>query len=93
MLIGKRLIVDIYVKGWNFPSTPAFMPNGLVCLFFEKEERAGVAQLVEQRFCKPQVVGSSPFSSSISLYFGLVRLSSVKSSAWRDTQVAKGIRL
>ena len=26
---------------------------------------AGVAQLVEQRFCKPQVVGSSPFSSSI----------------------------
>ena len=25
---------------------------------------AGVAQLVEQRFCKPQVVGSSPFSSS-----------------------------
>jgi hypothetical protein len=28
-------------------------------------ESAGVAQLVEQRFCKPQVVGSSPFSSSI----------------------------
>lgn len=26
---------------------------------------AGVAQLVEQRFCKPQVVGSSPFSSSM----------------------------
>ena len=26
---------------------------------------AGVAQLVEQRFCKPQVVGSSPVSSSI----------------------------
>ncbi len=25
---------------------------------------AGVAQLVEQRFCKPQVVGSIPFSSS-----------------------------
>lgn len=26
---------------------------------------AGLAQLVEQRFCKPQVVGSNPIASSI----------------------------
>ena len=28
-------------------------------------EHAGVAQLAEQRFCKPQVGGSSPFASSL----------------------------
>jgi hypothetical protein len=42
-------IVDFCSEGWN---------SQLIILL------AGVAQLVEQRFCKPQVVGSSPFSSS-----------------------------
>lgn len=28
-------------------------------------ERAGLAQLVEHRFCKPAVAGSSPIASSI----------------------------
>jgi hypothetical protein len=82
---------------------------------------AGVAQLVEQRFCKPQVVGSSPFSSSIfereakkwvkivpssggpyeleaSMRFLPEREAKKwnrfgKKFGWRDTQVAKGIRL
>ena len=64
--------------------------------------RAGVAQLVEQRFCKPQVVGSSPVSSSIFLkksasngWFlpktGISRKG--VGSVRRDTQVAKGTGL
>jgi hypothetical protein len=40
--------------------------------------RAGVAQLVEHRFCKPVVVGSNPITSSI---------------LRRGCRVAKGIRL
>ena len=39
---------------------------------------AGVAQLVEHRFCKPVVVGSNPITSSI---------------LGRGCRVAKGIRL
>ncbi len=32
---------------------------------------AGLAQLVEQLFCKQQVIGSSPVSSSISILSGI----------------------
>ena len=39
----------------------------LNCL--SKNTRAGVAQLVEQRFRKPQVDGSNPFASSILLRY------------------------
>ena len=36
------------------------------CAYFWSLSRsAGVAQLVEQRFCKPPVVGSSPITSSV----------------------------
>ncbi len=39
------------------------------CAYFWSLSRsAGVAQLVEQRFCKPPVVGSSPITSSV-LFF------------------------
>ena len=36
-----------------------------ICSFIQKW--AGLAQLVEHRFCKPTVVGSSPITSSIYL--------------------------
>jgi hypothetical protein len=38
-------------------------PLAKMVLFFEKIP-ASVAQLVEQRFCKPLVVGSSPATGS-----------------------------
>ncbi len=50
---------------------------------------AGLAQLVEQRFCKPQVVGSNPIASSIILLYGDI----VVLRLGRGSRVAKGIRL
>ncbi len=81
--------VDIWPKKWKFADLNVTkilpkMKNLLV------DKCAGVAQLVEQRFCKPQVAGSNPFSSSILSSNQLVTLMGV---SWRDTQVAKGIRL
>ena len=49
--------------------SPRYITSDVIIVTLNKNKRptrlyARVAQLVEQGFCKPQVVGSSPISSS-----------------------------
>lgn len=68
--IGEKLLRSMVLR-----VAPNYVAEGSIPFLPAKFKVAGVAQLVEQWFCNPKVMGSSPFTSTIFLGRWLIGLS------------------